>query len=208
MKSAGHSKLKMPTCPDGHQVQSGKKFCTTCGVPMDGGPPIGGARKDVGSHGSGSTPIQRWLWLDEVTECTVRDLVVLGGYGFHLQVGDSITVRFRADQMSIRRHEGSALLTSPMADILELGVSGPGAVTADAGLMGGGFGFSGAAKGIAAAGLINSLTRSTQTLTFLSITTAGAELHAHYSAAGPEELRLDLAPAICWARVARNTEGG
>ena len=84
----------------------------------------------------------------------------------------------------------------PWVDLHGLWIGGSGSVTSDAGMAGGGIGLQGAATGIAAAWLINRVTRSTTVTTLLNVTFQGGELFFLHSLVGPQTLRMMLSPVF------------
>lgn len=86
-------------------------------------------------------------------------------------------------------------------DILKIEISGPGTVTTNAGLIGGGFGFEGAAWGIAAASLINAITTKSTTNTFLTVATSTGSVTLHTDMYDPEVLQMRLASQIAYAEM-------
>ena len=98
----------------------------------------------------------------------VRGVVAVASGIPGITPGASCSVRFRSDRIEVvpltRNGFGNAVAIE-YADVDGLELSGPGAktTTTDAGLIGGGFGLQGAAKGIALATLINALTRRRRT---------------------------------------------
>ena len=90
--------------------------------------------------------------------------------------------------------------------LTSLKFEGPGRVTTNASVMGGGFGLEGAALGIAAAALVNTLTTNTTTNTILYLSWEGSELFLHTSNYSPEEARLKFSHAFTAIDSARNNQ--
>ncbi|MCG3171669.1 MAG: hypothetical protein CALGDGBN_03310 [Pseudomonadales bacterium] len=78
---------------------------------------------------------------------------------------------------SLRFSDPETLLNThfPLSDIYDVEISGPGTVTRDAGMIGGGFG-AGAIGGIAIASIVNILTTHTNTKTIIRISGKDAEV--------------------------------
>ncbi len=94
---------------------------------------------------------------------------------------------------------GASVLTRmvevPFSALTVVEISGPGTETTNAGIIGGGFGLTGAAIGILTAGAINAITTRSKTNTFLHIGTREAEVFLHTSMYEPFDLRLALSAA-------------
>ncbi len=120
----------------------------------------------------------------------VEGCLLLGGSGYPLQPGDHVQLAFDADGVDIQSPGDSIRI--PQADLIEVELDGPGTVTTDAGIIGGGFGFEGAAKGMLAASVINGIFRKTTTNTIIWIRTVSGELCFHHSIEAPDTLRLRL----------------
>jgi hypothetical protein len=78
----------------------------------------------------------------------------------------------------------------------EIEVSGRGSLKSGGGFFGGGFGFEGAATGIAVGTLLNSLTTRSHMETLLRIECSDAEMFFHNGASTPTALRMSSSPAI------------
>ena len=98
----------------------------------------------------------------------IRGVVAVASAIPGITPGSACSVRFRSDHIEVvpltRGGFGNAMAIE-YADVDRLEISGPGAktTTTSAGVIGGGFGITGALKGMAAATLINALTRKTKT---------------------------------------------
>lgn len=102
-------------------------------------------------------------------------------------------VPVRTDGIRMRPHDlQEEVVELDYSELLDIHLSGPGEVTSDAGIWGGGFGLEGAAQGIAIASVINSLTRRTTINTFLKIDWRDGEAFYHYTRLGPEQLRMAM----------------
>jgi hypothetical protein len=119
---------------------------------------------------------------------------VLGGSGTELVPGISCTAVFGTSVVCF--FWGDKKFEVNLNQLTTLKLDGPGKVSSDAGVIGGGFGLEGAAIGIGIATLINALTAKSTTNTILHLTWEGAELFLHTSIHTPEETRLRLSHAF------------
>ena len=78
--------------------------------------------------------------------------------------------------------------------------SGPGRVTSGARVFGGGFGLAGAAEGIIAASVLNSLTTRTRIHTVIRYQAADMEAFFFHSRATPDQLRVELSQVLSHIR--------
>lgn len=130
---------------------------------------------------------------EESSDLPVGDSIlctVLGGTGSALAKGDKYVAVFGQD--AIYLVSGAQRFEVKLEQLTALKIEGPGRITSDAGVMGGGFGLEGAALGIGVAALINTLTTKSETNTILYIAWPGAELFLHTSSYTPDEARLIL----------------
>lgn len=84
------------------------------------------------------------------------------------------------------------VVSHPIAELTDIHISGPGEVTTDAGMWGGGFGVQGAVTGIAMASIINTLTSRTSVNTFLKLEWVSDEAFLHHTVMTPEALRMGM----------------
>lgn len=120
----------------------------------------------------------------------------LGGCGYTFAVGQRLEVRFSSDAIRLQASEegGAAEIFYP--ELVDLAVTGPGAVSTGGGFIGGGFGFEGALKGMAISAVLNLLTSRTKVHTFLQIVTHQGEVFLHYGGLDPGALRIVLSPVF------------
>jgi hypothetical protein len=130
---------------------------------------------------------------------------ILGGSGTALVAGNIGIAIFGKDTVSLV--SGTQRLKVQLNELTELKIEGPGRITSDAGVMGGGFGLEGALIGIGAATLLNVLTTDTTTNTVLYLAWPGAELFLHTSNYSPDEARLALSPAFTKIQSVKNVGG-
>ena len=121
---------------------------------------------------------------------------VMGGSGFPLQAGSVALLSFRTGSVAFTDPESAAEFEISYADLLNIDISGPGKVTTNAGLIGGGFGVEGAIKGILAAAVVNKLTTKVTIQTTLRLSTASGEVHLLLTTVDLPELRLLLSRAF------------
>jgi hypothetical protein len=120
----------------------------------------------------------------------------IGGSGWHIRPGDGCDVTLRGSKLMIT---GPAVWTKsievPLWALTVVDISGPGTETTNAGIIGGGFGLTGAAIGMLTAGAINAMTTRSKTNTFLRIGTRDAEVFLHTSLFEPFDLRIKMSAA-------------
>lgn len=122
---------------------------------------------------------------------------VMGGSGWNLIKGEVPLLSCRPDSLHLCCNILTMKeITIPFSQLVNIEVTGPGTETSNAGIIGGGFGLEGAAKGILAATVINALTTSSKTNTFLRLATSSAEIMLHITTLDPTELRLLLSTAF------------
>jgi hypothetical protein len=124
----------------------------------------------------------------------------VGGCGYPFAVGQQIDVRFSSDAIRLQatNETGAAEIFYP--ELVDLTVTGPGAVTTGGGFIGGGFGFEGALKGMAIATVLNLLTSRTKVHTFLQLVTHQGEVFLHYGGLEPGAVRIVLSPVFTHLR--------
>jgi hypothetical protein len=130
------------------------------------------------------------------TQCEHAPVIatVIGGSGMPVDAGEVLWVSCRSDTVALSRIARQQDYTIPYSTLVNAEVSGPGTETSSAGIMGGGFGLEGAAKGILIATVINALTSSSKTNTFLRLSTDSGEVHLRITTLEPNQLRLVLSP--------------
>lgn len=116
--------------------------------------------------------------------------------GWPLIQGSECVLLKEESTFLLRTGENDGYFRIPYSKLTSVDISGPGTQTSDAGIWGGGFGLEGAAKGLLAASVINNLTKTSRTNTFIKLATIDAELFLHTSTCEPEALRMELSPAF------------
>jgi Short C-terminal domain len=124
----------------------------------------------------------------------VGGCIYLGGSGYPLRPGIHTRIAFDGEGVHIANPEGNIVIA--YADLVELELAGPGTVATDAGIVGGGFGFKGAAEGMLAASVINRVFRKRTTHTIVWIRSVSGELCFHHDIDDPDSLRLRLSPVF------------
>ena len=141
----------------------------------------------------------------ELQECTL-----LGGYGWQEPTfvpGSSCVLRFTEEGLVVLPTSSwTTLIRSPYKDALALEFSGPGRVKSGTRIIGGGFGLAGAAGGMIAATVLNSLTSRTNIHTFIRYEATSLEAFFFYSLATPDELRMQLSEVL--GHIRSNVQGG
>lgn len=130
---------------------------------------------------------------DDVEYRAVR-MTLVGVGGAHMNPGDPCIVVFWSGGLYVQ--QGDQRVTYPYDSLRRLEIGGAGLRHSSLGLIGGGFGFEGAAKGILAASLINGLTSSSNIDTNLEIGVDDAEFLLHSGSITPQGLRHTLSGAF------------
>ena len=122
------------------------------------------------------------------------EVVVLGGAGWESKKDGKFLLSM--DQSLIYMSELAAMHDTPIeiGKLIEIDISGPGKVTTNAGVVGGGFGPEGAIKGIAVASVINLLTTYSNTKTFIRLGFVDSEIVMLTSQMEPDAARIWLSP--------------
>ena len=121
---------------------------------------------------------------------------VIGGSGWPLAIGNSCLISLVGSNLYLRPTYNNLNIEIPLSELIKMDIFGPGTVSTNAGIVGGGFGLEGAAIGILAAKAINSATQRTSTTTFLHIATREAEIFIQTSQYEPMNLRMLLSKAF------------
>lgn len=129
----------------------------------------------------------------------------LGGSGFNLHESDPLVFALLATGVKFARISDGKEITVEFDEIRELEVSGPGTVTTNAGISGGGFGLEGFLKGAVTAAVINTATTKSSTNTFARILTTAGEVYFHTSAIEPAALKIMLSPV--YVSIANRSRG-
>jgi hypothetical protein len=95
----------------------------------------------------------------------VRRAILLGGHGYgtDLQPRTPMDLYFISNELwAPRAGNATPQIRCPYTEAIALEFSGPGRVTRGGGFIGGGFGITGAAEGMAIASVLNSITTKTE----------------------------------------------
>ena len=130
----------------------------------------------------------------------LEQCTLLGGCGYPLAVGQRLDVRFSSNAICLQASEERGTVEILYPEVVDLAITGPGAVTTGGGFIGGGFGFDGALRGMAVATVLNLLTSRTKVHTFLQIVTHQGEVFLHYGGLEPGALRIVLSPVFTHLR--------
>lgn len=120
------------------------------------------------------------------------DVVILGGAGWESHKGENFLLSLDKTNIYMSDLKELKNITIRIDKIMDIDISGPGKVTSDAGIIGGGFGFEGALKGIAIATVVNLLTTHSNTKTFIRLGQRDSEIVMLTSKIEPDQARLLL----------------
>lgn len=124
---------------------------------------------------------------------------IVNAEGLGLPSGVAANAVFGQSSLQISLCDTSLTVEIQTQEIIKIEVSGPGTVTTNAGMVGGGFGLEGAAWGIAAASIINALTTSSTTNTLVTVATRTSSITLHTNQYDTEDLRIRLSSHIAAA---------
>jgi DNA-directed RNA polymerase subunit RPC12/RpoP len=206
-------------CPTGHRQAF--VACQRCGAPFQ----IPGDEKDRTTRCSScgepwkSAPITAWDWCDYWVERQTKvetilddfDLVIRGitlaaAGGTQIPNRSLCLVGFGAIAVTITPEQRQDPVDRiPYAQIHSIQVDGT-STRRNAGMMGGGFGIAGAAEGMLAASVINSLTARTTVNTILRIAAASSEFVFVSDTIESKSLEMFLTPVYPRVRQARAPE--
>lgn len=128
----------------------------------------------------------------ETTDQTYT-MVVVSSKGMGLPEAAVVILTFGQDSVSFTMRDSDFVTSLPFEEIELFEVSGPGKISQDAGLIGGGFGIKGALLGMAVATAVNALTNKTETHTFLTMATPSKSVTLLTVEYEPEKLKMRLA---------------
>ncbi len=137
--------------------------------------------------------------------CDPVEITVLGGAGWESRKDSKCILSLDTASIYISDLKSLIDTTINIEDLREIEVSGPGKVTNNAGVMGGGFGAEGALKGMAIATVINILTTYSNTKTFIRLGFQSSEIVMLTSQLEPDKARILLSPLFL--TVSRKTTG-
>lgn len=141
----------------------------------------------------------------------VDGCVLLGGYGIKeedLRVGQSCALLFTESELWLQPGmQNRAVLRRPYSELTAVEFSGPGKVTKGGGIIGGGFGVTGAAVGMIASSVLNALTRTSEIQTMVRVEGPELEVFLFTASETPDALRMRYAEPLALIRAARATQG-
>jgi hypothetical protein len=126
--------------------------------------------------------------------CKPLEVVILGGTGWNEKKNTKFLLSMDASNIYMSDINTLTDVQISVAELREIDISGPGKVSGDAGVIGGGFGMEGAAKGIAIATVINLLTSYSNTKTIIRLTFQRSEIVMLTSQIEPNDARILLSP--------------
>lgn len=120
------------------------------------------------------------------------ETVVVGSAFYAIPIGAVARLEFKESEVIVSV-ANSKSVNVHYAEIIEIGIHGPGKTVSGGGFVGGGSGIEGAIVGIATSALLNAATTKTNLQTFISMKTMIGELHFLCSSFEPNALRFGLA---------------
>jgi len=130
--------------------------------------------------------------------------VVVGGFGHQLPNGMKLNAIFDRDEVRFTVvTQGSGSSSMRYRDITAFDIEGRGIIRTGAQIIGGGFGAVGAAEGMLAASLVNSLTARSRIETIINLRTENWGLYLFYDRMPPVNLKRDLSGAFAKVEAAQ-----
>ena len=120
----------------------------------------------------------------------------IGGSGYPLKQDQSLNFGINKSSVIFFNKESLQRIETPFNEIIELEISGPGTVTTNAGISGGGFGLEGFLQGAVAATVINAATTKSSTNTFIRLLSSTGEIYLHTTEIEPAALKMKLSPVF------------
>lgn len=120
----------------------------------------------------------------------------IGGYGYPLKQDQPLNIGINKSSVVFFNKESLQRIETPFNEITELEISGPGTVTTNAGISGGGFGLEGFLQGAVAAAVINAATTKSSTNTFIRLLSNTGEIYLHTTEIEPAALKMKLSPVF------------
>jgi hypothetical protein len=119
-------------------------------------------------------------------------------------VGERYDARFLEDRLAVFPAYGwESKAEVPYSQIEDMEIGGPGLVKSGGGFTGGGFGTVAALEGMAIAAILNALTTRTTITTIVRVQGTDCELFFLHTRSAPEQLRMQMSPALGAIRSAR-----
>lgn len=119
----------------------------------------------------------------------------IGGSGYEIAKDQDLSIGVTRNSLIFIEKSGRPRRVEISFDeISEIEISGPGKVTSNAGVVGGGFGLEGFLQGAAAAAIINTATTKSSINTFVRIMSTTGEIYLHSSSVEPLQLKMQLSP--------------
>ena len=140
---------------------------------------------------------------------TLQNVAFLGGYlpGAAIVAGGRYDVPFLEDRLLVAPwRQYDVLAEVPYSEVEDVEIGGPGIVRTGGGFVGGGFGATGAAEGMAIAAVLNGLTTRTSIRTVVRIQAKRCELFLLDTNVTPERLRIGLSYPLGAIRAAHASE--
>lgn len=126
--------------------------------------------------------------------CTPVEVVILGGAGWEIMTNKKFIISMDASTIYMSDLDLLIDTSININTLKEIDISGPGKVTNNAGVIGGGFGAEGALKGMAVATVINMLSTYSNTKTFIRLGFQSSEVVMLTSQIEPDKARILLSP--------------
>ena len=120
----------------------------------------------------------------------------IGGSGYPLKQDQPLNFGINKSSVVFFNKESLQRIETPFNEIIELEISGPGTVTTNAGISGGGFGLEGFLQGAVAATVINAATTKSSTNTFIRLLSSTGEIYLHTTEIEPAALKMKLSPVF------------
>jgi putative oligomerization/nucleic acid binding protein len=125
----------------------------------------------------------------------IRSLTYLGGHGYPLEVRKNYDVAFTTAGLRVVQARHNVVVDAAYEEVEDVEITGS-VERIGGGFVGGGFGLTGAAEGMAIASVLNALSARTDVNTVVRIQTRTGEIFFHSGALTAEALRMELSPVF------------
>ena len=127
---------------------------------------------------------------------TIWEFTVAGGYGHNLIDRHAVAMVMIKDKLHIATSTKDAYIEIHIDEIVDVVIGGPGEIVSGGGFTGGGFGLSGAVKGIVTASILNAITTNKSITTTIQITTVDSEYIFISNQIVPEQMSIVMSPIL------------
>lgn len=137
------------------------------------------------------------LRADTLEIASLSGCQVVGGYNVPYPTGTTVSLVTTSTEVRLcPRQHGATRSVARLEELQGLEFGGPGLQVSGGGFIGGGFGFRGAAEGILAADILNSLTTKTTINSLIRVVLSGSEVWLHTSRMTSNQLTMHFSAVL------------